>query len=106
MNKAKQITKGSATMQTLLGLLAIVIFASPAWAIVIPAAGTFAYDIYDIVVNGILTGPVGFVAGVGAIVFGAYMAIRSEIMMAIGAIIGGAIILKADAITTTMGAII
>jgi len=106
VDKAKQITKGPATMQTLFVFSAIAIFASPAWAIVVPAAGTFAYDIYDIVVNGLLTGPVGFVVGVGAIVFGAYMAIRSEIMMAIAAIIGGAIILKADAITMTMGAII
>ena len=76
---------------------------SVASAITAPAAGSFAYDVYDIGVNKILKGPVGFVGGVAAIVIGAIAAIRAQIMLAIPAILGGAVILKADTITTSLG---
>lgn len=75
-------------------------------AITAPVAGSFAYDVYDIGVNKILQGPIGFVGGVMAIVVGAIAAIRAQIMLAIPAILGGAVILKADAITTSLGMIV
>ena len=75
-------------------------------AITAPVAGSFAYDVYDIGVNKILQGPIGFVGGVIAIVIGAIAAIRAQIMLAIPAILGGAVILKADTITTSLGMII
>lgn len=75
-------------------------------AITAPAAGSFAYDVYDIGVNKILQGPVGFVGGVAAIVIGAISAIRAQIMLAIPAILGGAVLLKADTITTSLGMIV
>ena len=76
-----------------------------AFAIMAPAAGTFAYDIYDIAVNSILKGPIGFVGGVGAIVFGAIEAMRGRILEAVPAILGGAALIKADAIVMTLGCI-
>ena len=75
-------------------------------AITAPAAGSFAYDVYDIGVNRLLKGPVGFVGGVAAIVIGAIAAIRAQIMLAIPAILGGAVFLKADTITASLGMII
>ena len=71
-----------------------------------PAAGTFAYDIYDIGVNGILKGPIGFVGGVGAMVAAAIMAIRQMLLPAVSTVLGGGFLLKADAIVTTMGAMV
>ena len=79
---------------------------SMASAITAPVAGSFAYDVYDIGVNKILQGPIGFVGGVIAIVIGAIAAIRAQIMLAIPAILGGAVILKADTITASLGMII
>ena len=75
-------------------------------AITAPVAGSFAYDVYDIGVNKILQGPIGFVGGVMAIVIGAIAAVKAQIMLAIPAILGGAVILKADAITTSLGMVI
>jgi len=75
-------------------------------AITAPAAGSFAYDVYDIGVNDILKGPIGFVGGVAAIVLGAIMAIQGKIMGAAPAILGGAAMLKADSIVSSLGAII
>ena len=75
-------------------------------AITAPSTGSFAYDIYDIGVNSILKGPIGFIGGVGAIVFGAIQAIRGQILEAVPAILGGAALLKADSIVQTLGCIV
>lgn len=79
---------------------------SVAFAIVAPAAGTFAYDVYDVAVVKMLQGPIGFVGGVAAMIIGAVLAIQGKIMGAIPAICGGAVLLKADALVTSLGAII
>ena len=85
----------------IVGLLAF--FAAPAaFAIAVPVAGDFAFEIYDLVVNDILNGAIGFVGGVIAIVYGASQLMRSW-MVAILGIVGGAIILNADLITTSLG---
>lgn len=76
------------------------------FAIVSAPTSGFAYDVYDIAVNKILKGPIGFVGGVGAIALGAIMAIRAQIMGAIPTVLGGAVLLKADAITESLGALI
>ncbi len=81
------------------------VVSDPAFAITAPADG-FAYDIYDIAVNRILKGPIGFVAGAAAIVIGAVAAIQQKVMGAVPAILGGAALLKADAITASLGALI
>jgi hypothetical protein len=79
---------------------------SPALAVTAPSSGSFAYDIYDIAVNQILKGPIGFVAGASAITLGAVCAIKQQIMGAVPAILGGAALIKADAITTSLGALV
>ncbi|MBU1245339.1 hypothetical protein KJ612_19220 [Myxococcota bacterium] len=75
-------------------------------AMTVPAAGSFAYDLYDIGVNQILLGPIGFVAGVACMVFAAILAIRQMILPAAGVVLGGAFLLKADAVVQTIGATI
>ena len=97
MNKELRLMLALMTVAMVFG------FSSMASAITAPVAGSFAYDVYDIGVNKILQGPIGFVGGVMAIVIGAIAAIRAQIMLAIPAILGGAVILKADAITTSLG---
>jgi len=72
-------------------------------AITAPAAGSFAYDVYDMAVNSILKGPIGFVAGLAAVCFGAALAIQQKIGGAIPALLGGAVLLKADTIVSSMG---
>ncbi|NVN92104.1 MAG: hypothetical protein HXX11_16090 [Desulfuromonadales bacterium] len=86
--------------------LTVQLLYSIALAIVAPAAGSFAYDVYDVAVVRMLQGPIGFVGGVAAMIIGAVMAIQGKIMGAIPAICGGAILLRADALVTSLGAII
>ena len=82
------------------------LMANNATAITVTAAGSFAYDLYDIGVNQILLGPIGFVAGVACMVFAAILAIRQMILPAAGVVLGGAFLLKADAVVQTIGATI
>ena len=86
--------------------LFILSFWSPVMAITTPAAGSFAYDIYDIAVDRVLKGPIGFVGGVVAMVVGAIAAIQARILLALPAILGGALLLKADNIVTSLGMIV
>jgi len=77
-----------------------------AHAMATPAAGSFAYDLYDIAVNKILTGPIGFVAGVACMVVAAVMAIRQMLVPAVGVILGGAFLLSASTVVTSIGSVI
>jgi len=77
-----------------------------AQAINAPSTNDFAYDLYDIGINKIVKGPIGFVGGVVAMVAGAIAAIQAKIMLALPAILGGAALLKADSIVSSLGALI
>ncbi len=81
-------------------------FATNAMAMAVPAAGSFAYDIYDIGVNQILLGPIGFIAGVGFIALAAILAIRNMYIPAGGIVLAAAFMLKADAVIQSFGVLI
>ncbi|WP_028842919.1 hypothetical protein [Thermodesulfovibrio yellowstonii] len=85
-----------------------VMFAAPyvAHAITAPTTGTFAYDVYDITVNKMLKGPIGFVGGVAGIVFGATQLFMGRIFQGVLPVLGGALLLKAEDITSTLGLLI
>ena len=102
IKKMKKLATSPFALMAILtiGLVAV---SSAAFAITAPVAGDFAYDVYDIGVNKIVKGPIGYVGGMGAIAFGAIQAAKNQVLMAVPAIIGGAIILKADAVVATMG---
>ncbi len=93
-------------MTTMAVFTACLMITTNAMAMAVPAAGSFAYDLYDIGINQILLGPIGFVAGVACMVFAAILAIRQMILPAAGVVLGGAFLLKADAVVQTIGAII
>ena len=82
---------------------AVLISANIASAITAPASGSFAYDVYDIAVNDMIKGPIGYIAGLGAMVWGAFSAIQQKLGMAAASILGGGAIVKADAITESLG---
>ncbi|QLI60545.1 hypothetical protein IBG34_23675 (plasmid) [Aeromonas media] len=70
-----------------------------------PAAGAFGYDLYDIGVNKLLKGPVGFVAGVGIIAYSASNFSQGP-WKAITGVLMGSGMAKADTITSSMGAMV
>lgn len=78
---------------------------SMALAFTAPTAGDFGYDVYDIVVNKILQGPIGFVGAVALMVWGGTK-VTQNWMLTILCIVAGTIIIKADALVVTLGAVI
>lgn len=80
-------------------------FAGHAMAFTAPAAGDFGFDIYDIVVNQILGGPIGFIGAVALIVWGATKMVTNW-MITIVCIISGTILIRAEALVQTLGAVI
>jgi len=91
---------------TPVALLAILLQAGNALAMTVPASGSFAYDLYDIGVNQILLGPVGFTGGVACMCVAAILAIRQMILPAAGVVLGGAFLLRANTVVETIGALI
>ena len=86
---------------TLLALLG----AGGAHAFSAPAAGDLGYDIYDIVVNQGVKGPLGFVGGVAAFLFGVSR-LFSNIMIGIPTLVAAVCLIKADSILQTFGMVI
>ena len=91
---------------TPVALLAILLQTGNALAMTVPASGSFAYDLYDIGVNQILLGPVGFTGGGGCMGGGGLLALRQMILPAAGVVLGGAFLLRANTVVETIGALI
>jgi len=97
-----------AIVGTTLGVALMPEMASAITAPTAPAAGAAAplgYDIYDVAVNGILKGPIGFVTGIGTIVFGATQLMKSW-PIALMSVLGGTAIIKADTIVSSLGMLV
>lgn len=99
-------TETHAMTLTIFLVFATCLMASQAMALSAPGSGTFAYDLYDIGINQILKGPIGFVAGVACMVLAAVLAVRQMHLPAVCCVLGGAFLLKADSVVETIGAVI
>lgn len=99
-------TRAFRTVDTLcLLILAAMASASIVHAFTAPAVGDLGYDIYDIVVNQGVKGPLGFVGGVAAFLFGVSR-LFSNIMIGIPTIVAAVCLIKADSILQTFGMVI
>ena len=79
--------------------------ALPSFAITAPATGSLFYDVYDIVVNSMLKGAVGFVAAILVFMMGIGLFFMQKIIPGVIAVVCAALIVKADAIVTSLGLI-
>ncbi|ALH81523.1 hypothetical protein E5675_05840 [Sphingopyxis sp. PAMC25046] len=86
-------------------VLLLSLLAASAHAFTAPVAGDLGYDIYDIVVNQGVKGPLGFVGGVAAFLFGVSR-LFSNIMIGIPTIVAAVCLIKADSILQTFGMVI
>jgi len=96
---------GLRTADIVLLLAAVTLAGAAAHAFQAPAAGDLGYDIYDIVVNKGVKGPLGFVGGVAAFLFGVSR-LFSNIMIGIPTIVAAVCLIKADSILQTFGMVI
>ncbi len=104
--KGKVVMLDAKSAMTYVALpLALVTLSSASHAITAPAAGTFAYDLYDVAVNDMIKGAPGFVGGMITVIVSA-INITKNWLLAGGGILGGTALIKADSITTSLGALV
>ncbi len=100
---ASKWTQRCFTAFVLLGLTFLM--AGGAHAITAPATGTLFYDAYDIVINNMLKGAVGFVAAILIFALSIGLFLMQKVIPGIVGIVCAAILIKADTIVTSLGAI-
>ena len=88
-----------------LWLSLVAVWTGMATAFTAPTAGSLGYDVYDVVVNQMLGGPIGFVGGVVLIVWGASQVMRQWLTTVL-CIIAGTVIIKGQTIVTSLGALV
>ncbi len=80
--------------------------AGEAFAWSTPSSGSFAYDVYDIGINKVAKGAIGYVVGAGLLAGGIFFASRSAWVPAITMIIGSGVLIKLDSIATSLGYVV
>lgn len=70
-----------------------------------PTSGSFGYNIYDIAVEKVAKGPIGFVGGGWLIALGATK-LNEGWTRALPFIVGGSCLIKVEDLTTSLGALI
>jgi hypothetical protein len=81
------------------------LMAGGAHAITAPATGGLFFDAYDIVVNSMLKGAVGFVAAILIFAMSIGLFLMQKVVPGIVGIVCAAILIKADTIVTSLGAV-
>jgi hypothetical protein len=99
--------KGAVSRRSLVMAVAVAILllgsALPSFAITAPTSGSLFYDVYDIVVNSMLKGAIGFVAAILVFMMGIGLFFVQKIIPGIIGVVCAALIIKADAIVTSLG---
>lgn len=85
--------------------VAVLAVGDAAHAFTTPATGSFGYNIYDIAINKVAKGPIGFVGG-GWLIATAATKMNEGWVRALPYAIGGSCLIKLDELTTSLGALI
>ncbi|MBQ4839835.1 hypothetical protein [Pseudoalteromonas luteoviolacea] len=106
MMRGYVIVQSNPQSTMVVGAVGLLIMSIPAaHAITAPAAGSFAYDMYDVGVNKILKGAPGFIGGMVGIVVSATQLSSNWKAAGLG-ILASTAVIKADSITKSLGMIV
>lgn len=89
----------------ILSAVALILVPVLAFAVNTPANGDAFFDVYDILVNKFLKGPIGFVSAVVAIIAGFMLAFRQMFLPGVVSVALGIVMIKADSLVASMGAL-
>ncbi|MDE9429893.1 conjugative transfer protein TraE [Xenorhabdus bovienii] len=84
-------------------LLTLIPVVAMAWKA--PAVGDFGYQIYDVAINKVAKGPIGFAGGAFLIAAGATK-MNESWPKALGLVLAGSCLIKVEELTTSLGALI
>lgn len=85
--------------------LALLAVSQGVFAFTTPSTGSFGYNVYDIAINKIASGPIGFVGGAWLIAMGSTK-MNEGWTRALPFILAGSCLIKLDEITQSLGATI
>lgn len=87
-----------------LASLAVMMLASTAFAYQDPAAGDLFYDAYDIVINQMMGGPIGYVIAAFMTIGGIILLVQGRgFLLPVICLVGAAVIIKAKDIVSSFG---
>ncbi|PXW50356.1 hypothetical protein DFO55_12427 [Grimontella sp. AG753] len=86
-------------------VLTLLLVSQGVFAFTTPATGSFGYNVYDIAINKIASGPIGFTGGAWLIATGSTK-MNEGWTRALPFILAGSCLIKLDEITQSLGAII
>ncbi len=101
------VDMGASSIRIMVGtmLVSLAFSATNALAFTAPSSG-FLIDLYDIFVTQGIQGPGGFVAGVFGMIFAGILLCKQMFLPGAAVVLGAAAILKADALVSSLGAMI
>ena len=99
-------TKKQVAVCLLAGAALLFCLVNMAGAWTAPAAGSFGYDLYDLVVVQGIQGATGFIGAVFLLIAGIFLLVRQMVLWGITMLLGAAILGRADAIIQTLGCMI
>ena len=101
------VEQGKKNVAAVLFAAAAVLFmANTCMAWTAPATGSFAYDLYDLVVVQGIQGAIGFISAVFLLITGIFLLVRQMVLWGVTMFLAAGILAKADAIITSLGAMI
>lgn len=103
--REKMNSRGGRFTSAFFMILAAMVISQGAFAWTIPVTGSFGYNIYDIAMNKVANGPIGFTGGAWLIAMGATK-MNEGWMRALPFILGGSCLIKVGELTQSLGAII
>jgi hypothetical protein len=74
-----------------------------AFAFTAPASGSFAFSVYDLFMNEILTGAIGFVIAAGLVLYALFWAVRSNVFGTIVCAICAGLIIFIEDVVISLG---
>ena len=94
------------TIMCVVAVLVVAVASTTAFALTGGSNTTgVGYELYDLVVNKFINGPIGGAAGTGFIVVGAVMAVLGKVSQAIWPLIGGGMLAAASGMANSLGMI-
>ena len=73
------------------------------FAFTAPASGSFAFSVYDLFMNEILTGAIGFVIAAGLVLYALFWAVRSNVFGTIVCAIAAGLIIFIEDVVISLG---
>lgn len=113
MNFLKKINRKKAIKYSVFTLVMMAVYVGAAYASGSSASVTsatastgLAGDVYTILVENILMGPIGFTISVALIAYGVIISVKGELIPAILALVAGGVLFKVDSIADTLAFVI